>query len=94
MTDAEVMTTEFVAMLFFKGNFCLASRYLHECNYIQFRLRKIRFGLGETWKKLDEKTVYLIDSYPIAVCDNHLTKRSESTMEKTSRLRWLKSLVV
>ena len=29
MTDAEVMTTAIVAMLYFKGNFCLASRFMY-----------------------------------------------------------------
>ncbi|MCK7522511.1 MAG: hypothetical protein MZV64_34940 [Ignavibacteriales bacterium] len=33
--------------------------------------------LGETWKKLNEKSVYVIDSYPIAVCDNYRIKRSK-----------------
>jgi hypothetical protein len=32
--------------------------------------------LGEAWKKLNEKSVYVIDSYPIAVCDNYRIKRS------------------
>ena len=31
MTDAEVMTTAIVAMLYFKGNFRLASQYMCEC---------------------------------------------------------------
>jgi len=30
MSDAEVMTTAIVAMLYFKGNFCLASQYSFE----------------------------------------------------------------
>jgi len=33
--------------------------------------------LGETWKQLNEKSVYVIDSYPIAVCDNYRIKRSK-----------------
>jgi hypothetical protein len=86
MTDAEVMTTAIIARLYFKGNFCLASRYLYEYPYIPKMLSKSRFNrklhriselflilflrLGETWKKLNEKSVYVMDSYPIAVCDN------------------------
>jgi hypothetical protein len=93
MTDAEVMTTAIIAMLYFKGNFCLASRYLVECNYIPNMLSKSRFNrrlhriadwfltlflrLGETWKKLNEKSVYVIVSYPIAVCDNYRIKHSK-----------------
>ncbi len=93
MTDAEVMTTAIVAMLYFKGNFCWASRYLVEYHYIPNMLSKSRFNrrlhrmadlfltlflrLGETWKKLNEKSVYVIDSYPIAVCDNYRIRHSK-----------------
>lgn len=92
MSDAEVMTTAIIAMLYFKGNFSLASCYLYEQNYIPKMLGKSRFNrrlhriadlfltlflrLGETWKQLNEKSVYVIDSYPIAVCDNYRIKRS------------------
>jgi hypothetical protein len=93
MSDAEVMTTAIIAMLYFKGNFSLASCYLYEQNYIPKMLGKSRFNrrlhriadlfltlflrLGETWKQLNEKSVYVIDSYPIAVCDNYRIKRSK-----------------
>jgi len=93
MSDAEVMTTAVIAMLYFKGNFCLASQYLYEQRYIPNMLSRSRFNrrlhriadlfltlflrLGETWKKLNEKSVYVIDSYPIAVCDNYRIKRSK-----------------
>jgi hypothetical protein len=33
--------------------------------------------LGETWKELNEKSVYVIDSYPISVCDNYRIRRSK-----------------
>ena len=33
--------------------------------------------LGETWKQLNEKSVYVMDSYPIAVCDNYRIHRSD-----------------
>jgi len=93
MSDAEVMTTAIMAMLYFKGNFSLASCYMYEQNYIPKMLGKSRFNrrlhriadlfltlflhLGETWKQLNEKSVYVIDSYPIAVCDNYRIKRSK-----------------
>jgi hypothetical protein len=93
MTDAEVMTTALVAMLYFKGNFCLASRFLYAYGYIPNMLSKSRFNrrlhriaalfltlflrLGETWKNLNENSVYVIDSYPIAVCDNYRISRSK-----------------
>jgi len=99
INDAEVMTTAIVAMLYFKGNFCLASRYLYKHHHIPNMLSRSRFNrrlhwiadlfltlflyLGETWRKLNEKSVYVIDSYPIAVCDNYRIKRSKSIVVKT-----------
>jgi hypothetical protein len=93
MSDAEVMTTAIVAGLYFKGNFCAASRFLYDGNYIPNMLGKSRFNrrlhriadvfltlflrLGETWKQLNGKSVYVIDSYPIAVCDNYRIRRSK-----------------
>ena len=44
MSDAEVMTTAIVAMLYFKGNFCMASRFLYDGNYIPNMLGKSRFN--------------------------------------------------
>jgi hypothetical protein len=93
MSDAEVMTTAIIAMLYFRDNLTLASRYLFGHRYIPRMLSASRFNrrlhriadlfltlflrLGETWKKLNEKSVYVIDSYPIAVCDNDRIKRSK-----------------
>jgi hypothetical protein len=93
MSDAEVMTTAIIAMLYFKGNFRLASQYLYEHRYIPNMLSRSRFNrrlhriadlfltlflrVGEHWKNLNEKSVYVIDSYPIAVCDNYRIKRSK-----------------
>lgn len=93
MSDAEIMTTAIVAMLYFKGNFCLASRFLYDGKYVPRMLGKSRFNrrlhriadlfltlflrLGETWKKLNEKSVYVIDSFPISVCDNYRICRSK-----------------
>ena len=44
MSDAEVMTTAIVAMLYFKGNFCMASRFLYDGTYIPNMLAKSRFN--------------------------------------------------
>jgi len=93
MTDAEVMTTAIVAMLYFKGNFRLASQYLYEHGYIPNMLSRSRFNrrlhriaelfltlflrLGRHWKNLNERSVSVIDSYPIVVCDNYRIPRSK-----------------
>ena len=92
MTDAEVMTTAIVAMLYFRGNFRLASQYMCEHRYIPKMLSRSRFNrrvhrmadlfltlflrLGEHWKHLNERSVYVIDSYPVAVCDNYRIPRA------------------
>lgn len=93
MSDAEVMTTAIVAMLYFKGNFSMASGFLYSEGYIPNMLGKSRFNrrlhriadlfltlflrLGETWKKLNERSTYVIDSYPVMVCDNYRIQRSK-----------------
>jgi hypothetical protein len=77
MTDAEVMTTAIVAMLYFKRNFCLASRFNRRLHRSADLFLTLFLRLGETWKKLNERSVYVIDSYPIAVCDNIRIKRSK-----------------
>jgi hypothetical protein len=92
MSDAEVMTTAITAMLYFGGNFCLASRMLYDGGYIPGMLGKSRFNrrlhriadlfltlflrLGECWKKFNERSTYIIDSFPVAVCDNYRIQRS------------------
>ncbi|HVN55517.1 MAG TPA: hypothetical protein VMT46_14375 [Anaerolineaceae bacterium] len=43
MKDAEVMTTVIVAMLYFRGNFCLACRFMFEGGSIPGMLGKSRF---------------------------------------------------
>jgi hypothetical protein len=93
MSDAEVMTTAIVAVLYFKGNLSMASRFLHDTGYIPNMLSKSRFNrrlhriadlfltlflrLGETWKKLNERSTYVIDSFPITSCDNYRIQRSK-----------------
>jgi hypothetical protein len=87
MSDAEVMTTAIVAALFFRGNYVTACGMLHEQGYLPRMLDKSRFCrrlhrikplfltlfavLGETWKQLNGESVYLIDTFPIAACDNY-----------------------
>ena len=93
MSDAEVMTTAIVAMLYFKGNFCLSSRFLLDFGYVPNMLSKSRFNrrlhriaelfltlflrLGASWKQLNERSTYIVDSFPIAVCDNYRICRSK-----------------
>lgn len=93
MSDAEVMTLAIVAMLYFRGNFEAARRFLASHGYLTYTLSKSRFNrrlhriadlfltlflmLGETWKSLNENSIYVIDSFPIAACDNYRICRSK-----------------
>jgi Transposase DDE domain len=93
MNDAEIMTTACVASLFFRGNHESARAMLQQHGYIPHMLSKSRFSrrlhriketfimlfnlLGETWKTLNTEAVYVIDSVPVAVCDNIRIRRSK-----------------
>lgn len=92
MSDAEVLTTALVAALYFRGNFETARDLLAEPRYIPTMLSKSRFNrrlhdladvcwsvfhlLGETWQALNTEALYVIDSFPIAACDNYRIGRS------------------
>lgn len=93
MSDAEVMTVAIVAALFFRGNFEAARRFAQDGGYVPHVLSKSRFNrrlhriaglflalfsvLGETWKELNENSVYIIDSFPIIACDNYRICRAK-----------------
>ena len=92
ISDAEVMTTGIVAALYFGGNIEKARAHLQEYGYIPRMLGKSRFNrrwhrvadlfltlfslLGETWKALNSNSIYVIDSFPVAACDNYRICRS------------------
>src|SRR5690606_33959941 len=92
MNDAEVMTIAMVAALYFSGNFALSCRMLHEQGYMPRMLSASRFNrrlhrikplfltlfacLGEQFKQLNEESVYVVDTFPIAACDNYRIRRS------------------
>ena len=92
MSDAEVMTTGIVAALYFGGNLEEARHHLLEYGYVPHMLGKSRFNrrwhrladlfltlfslLGETWKELNASSIYVVDSFPIAACDNYRICRS------------------
>lgn len=101
MTDAEVMTTAIVAALHFGGNVERARAWLSAPRYIPQMLSKSRFNrrlhalqdllvylfrvLGEIFKALNADSVYLIDSFPVPVCDNIRIPRSKLYGEKRYR---------
>jgi len=91
MTDAEVMTTAIMAALDYGGNLEKARGMLQREGYIPNMLGKSRFNrrwhrnaglfltlfslLGETWKQLNSNSIYVIDSFPVAACDNYRIQR-------------------
>ena len=83
--DSEILTTAFVAGIYFGGNMVKA------CNYIKTHqgvnmidksgfnrrlhgltniLNDIFFSLGNVFKSLNIKSSYIIDSFPVKVCHN------------------------
>jgi hypothetical protein len=93
LNDAEVMTTACIASLCFRGNQESACAMLQQHGYIPHMLRKSRFSrrlhrlkdifivlfdlLVQTWKTLNHDAISVIDSLPIAVCDNIRIRRSQ-----------------
>jgi hypothetical protein len=93
MTDAEVMTTAILAALRFGGNFEKARQTLRDEGYMPRMLSKSRFNrrlhriherfltlfqlLGELWKELNEHSIYVLDSFPVAACDNYRIYRAK-----------------
>jgi len=93
MNDAEIMTTALVASLCFRGNHESARAMLRQHGYIPHMLSKSRFSrrlhrlkelllilfdlFAQIWKTLNQDTIYVIDSIPIAVCDNSRIRRSK-----------------
>src|SRR6185369_12537559 len=92
MSDAEVMTTAIVAVLYFGGNFERARLLLAGPHYIPSMLSKSQFnrrlhavrllllvfrGLAETFKRLNASSLYIVDSFPVAACDNIRIKRDK-----------------
>jgi hypothetical protein len=101
MSDAEVMTTALTAALFFRGTLESARVMLKEYGYIPQMLSKSHFSrrlhrlketfillfnlLGEVWKRLNVEAIYVIDSLPMAVCDNIRISRAKLYPEERFR---------
>jgi hypothetical protein len=101
MTDAEVMTTAIVAARFFGGNAEHARRMLDAPRYIPGMLSKSRLNrrihaleasfvalfqhLAESRKHEVCGSAYVIDSFPIPVCDNIRIRRCRLYREEMYR---------
>jgi hypothetical protein len=86
MSDAEIMTTAIIAAIFFNGNHSIACSYMKDHSLIPNMLEKSRFNrrlhnvsmlindlfhqIGIILKEMSDCTEYLLDSFPVPMCDN------------------------
>jgi hypothetical protein len=86
VSDAEILTTALVAALYFGGNFQRAHGFLHDQGYLPRKLSKSRLirrihrcepflmplfhALSEVGHQFNTESLYIIDSFPLPVCDN------------------------
>jgi hypothetical protein len=86
MSDAEIITSAICAAMYFDGNHNKACGYLKDHNLIPNMLEKSLFNrrlhgismlindlfhqIGMILKEISDCTEYLLDSFPVAICDN------------------------
>ncbi len=91
--DSEIMTTLVVSMLYFGGNIAKSCAYMKSHGHVPKMLGKSRFNrrmhaigdlfhdlfgvMAEVFKSCNTSCIYLIDSFPVAVCDNIRIKRNK-----------------
>jgi hypothetical protein len=91
VSDSEVLTIAVVAMLYFGGNFEKSRLVLFELGLMKRLLSRSRFSrrvtrlidliqllfhqLGDALKHLHWESRYILDSFPIPICDNIRIKR-------------------
>jgi Transposase DDE domain len=91
VSDAEVITTAFVSVLYFGGHWDHARCFMKLKGYVPFMLDKSRFcrrlhrlsdvllalfyQMGQHIKDMAGASEYLLDSFPVAVCDNVRIRR-------------------
>ena len=101
VSDAEIITIALTAMLDFGGNFEKSRLVLHELGLIKRLISRSRFSrrlnrlmdlihlvfhqLGSTLKELHWESRYLLDSFPVPVCDNIRIKRSRIVQDERYR---------
>lgn len=101
LSDAEVMTVALVAALEFGGNFAKTLRFLTSHNYLSYEISRSRYSrrlhrirdhllilfahLAEVWKAIAEEDIFLIDTFPIPVCDNIRIRRCQIYQDEAFR---------
>ena len=95
VSDAQIITSAIVAARYFGGNFERTNLVLQELGWFRNRLSRSRFSrrlrrladllqllfhrVGSHLKTLNLHSRYLLDSFPVALCDNIRIKRSRLT---------------
>jgi hypothetical protein len=92
LSDAELLTTALLAARFFGGNLTAARRYMQQhwgmkaldksgftrqLHRLHDTLKQLFFSVGQHLKALNTEARYVIDSFPVAVCDNVRIRRSQ-----------------
>lgn len=101
VTDAEVMTIAVTAMLHFGGNFERSRLVLHGLGLVKRLLSRSRFSrrvnrladlihlmfhkLGGVLKQLHWESRYVLDSFPVPICDNIRIKRCRIVRDELYR---------
>ena len=86
MTDAEVITTAIISTMFFYGNMEKARSFMSSTGIVKNMLSKSRFcrrvhalsdliydmfhQLGSVLKAINISSEYIVDSFPVPICDN------------------------
>lgn len=97
VSDAEILTCAACAMFFFGGNYTRSREFLQQSGLMPKMLDKSQFSrrlsrlaevvnlifhqLGDALKELNAESRYMIDSFPVAVCDNIRIKNCRMTAE-------------
>ena len=101
LNDAEVMIIALIAASCFQGRHDPARFMLMQHGYIPGWISKSRFNrrlhrlkdtvatvfdfLGQLWKTLEADGIYVIDSFPVSVCDNIRIRRAKLYRDETYR---------
>jgi len=101
VTDSEIITIAISAMLHFGGNFEKSRLVLHQLGFMKRLLSRSRFSrrvnrladliyrlfhqLGSALKDMHWESRYLLDSFPVPVCDNIRIKRCRIVKDKRYR---------
>lgn len=101
VSDAQIITSAIVAAQYFGGNFERSCLVLHELGWFSVRLSRSRFSrrlrrladllqilfhrVGSLLKDLNLHSIYLLDSFPVCLCDNIRIKRCRLTRKVFDR---------